>query len=94
MSIRIHAITDGRGHPWPAQVREWDGWLEIRIGSGSTFLTGAQDLLLVYDVEGAIREGRVRDELHWDVTGGPWEGPIVDLAVAIKLPPGAEPETH
>jgi Predicted membrane protein (DUF2207) len=93
LSIRVRAITDGRGNPWPARVREADGWLEIRIGSGSTFLTSAQDVLLHYDVEGAIHHGPVRGELHWEVTGGPWEGPIIDLAVAIQLPPGAVPET-
>ena len=92
LNIRVHAITDGRGHPWPARVREWKDLLEIRIGNGETFLTGPQDLLLVYDVEGAIRKGRVRDELHWDVTGGPWDGPIVDLTVQVALPPGAAPE--
>jgi hypothetical protein len=92
LDIRLIAVTDAQGAAWPIRTWQWGDDLELRIGNGESFLTGRQSIHLVYEVDGAVRVGRKRDELVWDIGGGPWEVPIVDTRITVGLPPGAEPE--
>ena len=92
LDIRLIAVTDAQGAAWPIRTWQWGDDLELRIGNGESFLTGRQSIHLVYEVDGAVLPGRKRDELVWDVGGGPWEVPIVDTRITVGLPPGAEPE--
>jgi hypothetical protein len=92
MEVRILAITDAQGMAWPVRTWQWGDELEIRIGSGKSFLTGGQTVHLAYEVTGAVSPGRGREQLVWDVTGGEWELPVVEARVTVHLPPGAEPE--
>jgi hypothetical protein len=92
LDVRLIAVTDAQGAAWPIRTWQWGDDLEIRIGNGESFLTGRQSIHLVYEVDGAVRVGRTRDELVWDIDGGPWEVPIIDTRITVVLPPGAEPE--
>jgi hypothetical protein len=92
MEVRILAVTDAQGTAWPVRTWQWGDELEIRIGSGESFLTGGQSVHLAYEVAHAIAPGRAREMLTWEVTGGPWDVPILEAQVNVHLPPGADPE--
>jgi hypothetical protein len=92
LDVHLLAVTDDAGAPWPIRTWQWGDELEIRIGSGESFLTGRQSVILVYVVDGAITRGRARDALAWDVTGGPWEVPVIEAQATVVVPEGATPE--
>jgi uncharacterized membrane protein YgcG len=68
------------------KVTEEGDYKKLRIGSGDTYVTGAQTYELSYIVYGAINRFLERDELYWNVNGTEWPASADSVSVTVHLP--------
>lgn len=85
----IRSVTRLDGTPWKIAVETINGTLRVRVGDADTFLTGKQEYVLSYTVNGALDAYQNHDELYWDVTGE-WPVPMNAFSMSVTLPPGAD----
>jgi len=84
--LQVQSVTDG-SKPVDFQLSGYDN-VTIKIGSPDVLVTGAQQYVITYIVQGAMNSFADHDELFWNVDGALW--PVPKAAVAGSGSPAAQ----
>jgi len=60
-----------------------NGYDIIRIGNASTYISGLQNYIISYTVEGVINPFSTHDELNWNIIGNQWDVPIENITFKV-----------
>lgn len=86
--LRIRSVTNAAGTPWPYQRSQIGPDAELKIGDASRLVTGTQTYLITYEVRDALNGFPDHDELYWNVNGGNWSVPSMEVSATVRLDGG------
>ncbi|RKZ30673.1 hypothetical protein DRQ36_04770, partial [bacterium] len=84
--IKILSVTDDEGNSYQTKIKKRRGYINIRIGSPSVYVSGTFVYNIKYKVEDAILYFDDYDELYWNVTGTEWDCNISSASAKVYVP--------
>jgi len=85
----VASVVDQHGQPVPYQQSDQGGFIQLQIGSGSTFVHGATTYVISYTQHDTIRHfsDTDDDEFYWDINGTGWGQPFGEVSATINVAP-------
>ncbi|MEO7979891.1 MAG: DUF2207 domain-containing protein [Sporichthyaceae bacterium] len=79
-------VTSSTGAPTEVDRSSSGGTTTLRVGNPDKTVSGRQDYLISYTVDGALNAFRDHDELYWNAIGIEWAVPISSASVVVVTP--------
>jgi uncharacterized membrane protein YgcG len=86
--IEVLSVTDGNQNLIPFNESRGKGELTIKIGDPERYVTGTNEYIISYVVQGPFLYFDEFDEFYWNVVGS-WETDIGQPTILVNLPTGA-----
>ncbi len=88
---RVYELTDvgvssPTGAPSSVDRSESGGQVTLRIGDPDRTVSGRQEYVVTYTVDGALNAFDDHDELYWNAIGAEWQAPILAATARVELP--------
>jgi uncharacterized membrane protein YgcG len=88
VDVAVTSVKKADGSGWQYSTESTDnGYLEVRIGSASSYVSGSQTFVITYEqknVTGSFKD-TASDEFYWDVNGTEWNQPFGQLTARVHL---------
>ena len=83
----VISVMDENGRSVPFQQSDQGGFVQLQIGSGSTFVHGATTYVISYTQRDTIRHfaDTDDDEFYWDVNGTGWGQPFAEVSAKVDV---------
>jgi len=87
LQTAVSSVVDEHGHRVPFQQSDQGGFIQLQIGSGSTFVHGATTYVIRYTQRDTIRHfaDTDDDEFYWDVNGTGWGQPFGEVSATVNV---------
>ena len=87
---RVYELTDvgvssPTGAPSSVDRSESGGEVTLRIGDPDRTVSGRQEYVVTYTVDGALNAFDDHDELYWNAIGAEWQAPILAATATVEL---------
>ncbi len=79
-------VTSATGAPTEVDRSSSGGTTTLRVGNPDKTVSGRQDYLISYTVDGALNAFTDHDELYWNAIGIEWAVPISSASVEVVTP--------
>jgi uncharacterized membrane protein YgcG len=87
--LRTHVVSvvDEHGRDVPYQESDQSGYVQLQIGSGSSYVHGATTYVISYTQRDTIRNfpDTGDDEFYWDVNGTGWGQPFQEVSARVTV---------
>ncbi|MCX7913151.1 MAG: DUF2207 domain-containing protein [Thermodesulfovibrionales bacterium] len=84
--IKVVGVKDEFGNPSQFKISEQRGFLSIKIGNPTIYISGKKTYIITYTLENVVQFFPDRDELYWNVTGNGWNTSIKNVSAKVTLP--------
>ncbi|MEP6843905.1 MAG: DUF2207 domain-containing protein, partial [Pseudolysinimonas sp.] len=83
----VTSVVDEKGRDVPFAQSDQSGFVQLQIGSGSTYVHGATTYVISYTQRDTIRHfaDTGDDEFYWDVNGTGWGQPFAEVSAKINI---------
>jgi uncharacterized membrane protein YgcG len=87
LQTNVISVMDENGRSVPFQQSDQGGFVQLQIGSGSTFVHGATSYVISYTQRDTIRHfaDTDDDEFYWDVNGTGWGQPFAEVSAKVDV---------
>ena len=87
LQTQVVSVTDQHGRDIPYQQSDQGGYVQLQIGSGSTFVHGATTYVISYTQRDTIRHfsDTDDDEFYWDINGTGWGQPFQEVSARVTV---------
>jgi uncharacterized membrane protein YgcG len=87
LQTHVVSVVDQHGRDVPYQESDQSGYVQLQIGSGSTFVHGATTYVISYTQRDTIRNfpDTGDDEFYWDVNGTGWGQPFQEVSATVNI---------
>ncbi len=79
-------VSSPTGAPSSVDRSESGGEVTLRIGDPDRTVSGRQEYVISYTVDGALNAFDDHDELYWNAIGAEWQAPILAATATVELP--------
>ena len=86
--IDVSGVFDDNGNEYETKVKKQGDYINIRIGSPNSTVTGKRVYIIRYRVDNGMLFLDDHDELYWNVTGTEWPCEIRKASATVNLPVG------
>ncbi|MEO6532461.1 MAG: DUF2207 domain-containing protein [Pseudolysinimonas sp.] len=83
----VASVVDQHGRAVPYQQSDQGDYIQLQIGSGSTYVHGATTYVISYTQRDTVRHfsDTGDDEFYWDVNGTGWSQPFGEVSATINV---------
>jgi hypothetical protein len=92
LDISSISVTDGKGNRVPAKYDAGGNSVTLTIGDPSVLVTGKSFYVVRYTLWGLTTANLVSDQADFDVTGGGWDAPIMNMRAEFVFPRTVDPK--
>jgi uncharacterized membrane protein YgcG len=87
LQTAVSSVVDEHGRDVPYRLSDQSGFIQLQIGSGSSFVHGATTYVISYTQRDTIRHfsDTDDDEFYWDVNGTGWGQPFGEVSATIQV---------
>ncbi len=83
---RITVTRDGQPEPFEVLKEGRGRYRNVKIGSASTTMTGAQVYVIRYTIDGVLAPKGSGSQFYWSLVPGGWQMPIEQSHLSVHLP--------
>jgi uncharacterized membrane protein YgcG len=87
LQTKVASVVDENGRDVPYQQSDTDEFVQLQIGSGSSYVHGATTYVISYTQRDTIRNfaDTNDDEFYWDVNGTGWGQPFAEVSAKVVV---------